>query len=84
MGRFQAWRWVQERFPKQTATPLRIVIWTLVYILDVVLVFWLADLIGIQILELQYNLRSVVLGAYLVVSLGLFWLETFIYDIITG
>jgi len=84
MERYQAWKWVRERFPKQTATPLRIVIWTLVFLADLVLVFWLAGLLGIDILTLEYRLRTLALGAYLLVSLGLFWAETFLYNIITG
>lgn len=73
-------KFLSEWFPEQTKTIPRIIIWAIVYIADVVLVFWLASRLGIAILQLQYQLRSVVVMLYLVAALGIFSLEAFVYN----
>ena len=79
--RYNPGGFLSEWFPEQTKSPLRIVLWMIVYILDVVLVFWLAGKLGFDILSVStYQLRSVVLGLYLVIALCIFRVEAFIYN----
>ena len=71
---------LREWFPEQTRSIPSILVWTVVYILDVVLVFWLAGLLGIDILQFPYQLTTVLAGIYMVIALVLFWLETALYN----
>jgi len=73
-------KWLREWFPEQTKSIPSIILWTIIYILDVVLVFWLANTLGISIFGIPYRLQTVVAGLYLIIALGLFWLETAIYN----
>ena len=73
-------KWLREWFPEQTKNIPSIILWTIVYILDAVLVFWLAHALGIDLLKVPYRLQSVLAGVYLVIALGLFWVETAIYN----
>ena len=73
-------KWLREWFPEQTKSIPSILIWTVVYILDVCLVFWAASMLGIDLLELPYRLVSLISGLYLVIALVLFWAETTIYN----
>ena len=82
MKRYNPGKFLREWFPNQTKTPLHIVIWTIVYLVDVALVFLAANAIGIDILEMNvtYQLRSLILIAYLLIALGLFSLEVFLLN----
>ena len=73
-------KWLRELFPEQTKNIPSIILWTIVYILDVILVFWLASLLGIDILQFPYQLTTVLVGIYMVIALVLFWVETTIYN----
>ena len=73
-------KWLREWFPEQTKSVKSILIWALVYIADVVLVFWAAAKLGIPLMQLPYRLVSLVAGLYLILALGLFWVETAIYS----
>lgn len=72
--------WIREWFPEQTKNIPTILLWTIVYILDTVLVFWLAHALGINLLRISYRLQSVLAGLYMVIALVLFWLETRLYS----
>ena len=73
-------KFLREWFPEQTKSIPGILVWTIVYILDAVLVFWLAAKLGIPILKFHHQLQTVIAGAYLVIALVLFWLETALYN----
>ena len=73
-------KWLREWFPEQTKSIPSIILWTAIYILDTVLVFWLAAKLGISLLEFHHQLQTVIMGLYLVIALVLFWLETAVYN----
>ena len=73
-------KWLRELFPEQTKTIPRIIVWTIVYLADVAVVFWLASAVGIDILTLPYRLTTVIAGVYLVIAFLLFWAEAAIYN----
>ena len=73
-------KWLREWFPEQTKSVKSILIWSLVYITDVIVIFWLAAKLGIDLMQLPYRLTSLVAGLYLILALGLFWCETAIYN----
>ena len=73
-------KWLREWFPEQTKSVKSILIWSLVYITDVIVIFWLAAKLGINLMQLPYRLTSVVAGLYLIIALGLFWVQTAIYN----
>ena len=73
-------KWLWECFPEQTKPVKSICIWTLVYIADVIAVFWLAAKLGIDLMQMPYRLTSIVAGFYLIIALGIFWAQTAIYN----
>lgn len=75
-----AGKWLREYFPEQTKSVKSILIWTAVYILDTVLVFWAGAKLGIDLMSMPYQLTSVVAGGYLIAALVLFWAETAVYN----
>ena len=82
MSEFQANKknfFLREMFPRQFDTVPHTVIWALVFILDVVAVFYAAHLMGFLILSAA---NKAVLMIYLIVAFGLFCLESYIYNII--
>ena len=73
-------KWLREWFPEQTKSVRSICIWTVVYILDAILVFWIAAKLGIDLMQLPYRLISLIAGLYLGIALVIFWGETAIYN----
>ena len=73
-------KWLREVFPEQTKSVKSLLVWTLVFILDTVLVFWAAAKLGIDLMQLPYRLISLVAGVYLGIALVIFWAETAIYN----
>ena len=73
-------KWLREWFPEQTKSIPSILCWTVVFILDTILVFWLASLLHIDILSMRPQFRQVMIILYLVIALVLFWVETLIYN----
>ena len=69
-------KFLREMFPKQFDTIPHIIIWALVFILDVVLVFVAAHLIGLPLPG------KVGLMLYLCVAFALFCLESYLYNLI--
>ena len=73
-------KWLREWFPEQTKSIPSILCWMVVFILDTVLVFWLANAFGIDILAMRPQYRKVMVILYLLIALVVFWLETAIYN----
>ena len=73
-------KWLRECFPEQTKSVKSILIWSIVFLADAALVFWGAFKLGLNLMGLRYQLISVVASLLLVVALGLFWVETEIYN----
>ena len=69
-------------FPEQTKTTPRIIIWTIIFIADLVGVFYLLEFLGISFIGNGRN--SLLHEFYLFFLIGgglvLFWIETFIYN----
>ena len=70
---------LKEWFPEQTKSNLSILAWTVVFILDTLLVFWLAGKLGLNLMGIAYQLRTTLIMLLLVAALGLFWVETWVY-----
>lgn len=73
-------KWLREWFPEQTKSIPSILCWTAVYILDVVLVFWVASLLHIDIIAMRPQFRQLMIVLYLLIALVIFWAETAIYN----
>lgn len=71
---------LKEMFPNQFNTIPRIIIWTLIFIADIVLVLWIASLLGFSIAAAASS--RILLIVYLVIAFGLFCLESFLYNLI--
>lgn len=70
---------LKELFPTQFNTIPSIIIWTIVFLIDVAIVFGLAHLLGIP-LPVGGNLWGKIgVTVYLVVAFALFCLESFVY-----
>ena len=79
-GGYYLGRLLRQTFPEQTKTVPRIILWTLVFLLDAGLVIWAAvalDLIG---LASAWRAQSLVVGLIVAVALGLFSLEVWVYN----
>ena len=70
---------LKEMFPKQFDTIPHIIIWTIVFLVDIAAVFGIAYLIGIP-LPIGGNWGKIGLILYLVVAFALFCLESFVYN----
>ena len=81
---FNPGKWLRELFRQQTKNIPTIILWTVIYILDVVFVFWIAGMIGIDILSAGYQLSSILVGAYLIAAFFLFWMEAAVWNRIRG
>lgn len=79
-------KFLREWFPEQTKSPGAIIIWTIVFLLDVALVFVIANAIGFNILDLRVTsqIRSLIVMVFLLIAFVLFWLEAFVYNRIRG
>lgn len=73
-------KWLREWFPEQTKSIPSILCWTVVFILDTVLVFWLASVLSIDILAMRPQFRKLMVILFLMVALVIFWLETVLYN----
>ena len=74
-------KFLTELFPEQTKTPLRIIIWTVIFILDLAAMYFLLDLVGIHWLHPQYpSLQRYYLFFLIGGGFSIFWIETFIYN----
>lgn len=71
---------VRSMFPEQTKSIPAILIWLVIFLLDVALVFWLAGKLGIDILSMAYRMRGVMVMLYVGVAGCLFWVEATVYN----
>lgn len=73
---------LKEMFPNQFNTIPRIIIWSLVFMLDIAAVFLIAHLIGIPLPVGGILWGKIGLIVYLCVAFALFCLESYLYDLI--
>ena len=76
---YKKYKFLSEMFPNQFRTIPGIILWTLVFLADVALVFWIAHLMGIPILTAT---NKAVLMIYLAIAFALFCLESWLYNLI--
>ena len=69
-------KWLREMFPEQTKSIGSILIWTIVYFLDLALVFYLATKVGVSLLTLDQRSRSIMIGVLVATAFVLWWIET--------
>lgn len=69
-----------ELFPNQFRSIPSIIIWTLVFIVDVVLVFWVAHLLGFSLPIGRTGQLAFII--YMVIAFALFCVESFLYNLI--
>ena len=69
-------KWLREMFPEQTKSIWSILIWTIVYFLDLALVFYLATKVGVSFLTLDQRSRSIMIGVLVATAFVLWWIET--------
>ena len=71
---------LKELFPRQFNSPVSIIIWTIIFLIDVAIVFGLAALLGIPLPIGGTVWGKIGLTVYLIVALSLFCLESFVYN----
>ena len=72
---------LKQMFPEQTKTTPRIIIWTIIFIIDLVGVYHLLELCGISWLHPGSSMmREFYLFFLIGGGLVVFWIETFIYN----
>ena len=73
-------RLLRQTFPEQTKTVPRIILWTVVFLLDAGLVIWAAVALGLISLASAYRVQTLIVGLIVAVALGLFSLEVWVYN----
>ena len=70
-------KWLRECFPEQTESVASIIIWTMVFLLDIALIFFV-----MWLLDWPLVMQTIKLTAMLIIAAAflLFWAETAIYN----
>ena len=71
---------LKELFPRQFNSPVSIIIWTILFLVDVAIVFGLAALLGIPLPIGGTVWGKIGLTVYLTLSFALFCLESFVFN----
>jgi len=71
---------LQAMFPEQTRSIPVLLIWTVVYLLDAALVFWLYFKLGFSLGTGSQDSQMVLISLLLIAALALLRVETFIYN----
>ena len=75
---------LKEMFPRQFDTTAHIILWTIVFLVDVAFVFWIAHLLKIPLPIGGTAWGKIGLLVYLTVAFALFCLESFLNNTIKG
>lgn len=73
-------RELRAMFPEQTKSIPALLIWTVIYLLDVAFLGWLCFKLGLDLFGGSYNARMIWIGLLLIAALGIFWVETKVYN----
>ncbi len=84
MHHYNPGKFLRELFPNQTRTPLQIILWTLVFLVDIALVFFVTWLLKIGVFSdpesIRYISSKLMLCLYLLAASVLFLLESWLYN----
>ena len=75
-------KWIRELFPNQTKNVPTILLWSVIFILNIVLVFYAASLIGITLLGMNYKKMAFLVLILCLVAFVLFFAEAKLWDAI--
>lgn len=78
MAEFDIGKNVREMFPEQTNSVLSIMIWTILFLIDIAVVFYVAHLLGFDILKAN---NKNVLTVYLLLAGILLGVEIFLHRV---
>ena len=73
-------KWIREMFPNQTKDIPTILLWFVIFMLDIVIVFFLANLAGISLLGMPYKMMSFFVLLYCLIAFILFYAEAKLWD----
>ena len=73
-------KWIRELFPNQTKNIPTILLWTVVFFLDILLVFCLTNLLGITLLGMPYKKMVFFALLYCIAAFALFYAEAKLWD----
>lgn len=71
---------LRAMFPEQTKSIPVLIVWTVIYLLDVALVVWLCFKLGLDLGGRSQDVQMLKITVLLLVALGLFRLETWAYN----
>lgn len=71
---------LRAMFPEQTKSIPALLIWTVIYLLDAAFVFWLCFKLGFEFGGGSHDAQMIWIGLLLIVALGIFWVETKVYN----
>lgn len=77
---YQMGKELRAMFPEQTKSIPALLIWTVIYLLDAAFVFWLWFKLGLDIVGGSRDAQMIWISVLLIVALGIFRVETFIYN----
>ena len=73
-------KWIREMFPNQTKNAPTILLWSVIYLLDILLVFCLANLFGIMLLRMPYKKMAFFVLIFCLIAFFLFFAEAKLWD----
>ena len=73
-------KWIRELFPNQTKNVPSILVWSMIFIVDLASVLWLTDFVGITMLQMQPQIRTFVILLCAIAAFALFFLEAKVWD----
>ena len=75
-------KWIRELFPNQTKNVPTILLWAVIFILDIVLVFYLASRMGITLPGIPYKKMTFLVLLFCLIAFALFFAEAKLWDAI--
>ena len=73
-------KWIRELFPDQTKNIPTILLWAVIFLLDLLLVFSLSSLLGITLLGMPYKKMAFLVLLYCLIAFALFFAEAKLWD----
>ena len=73
-------KWIRELLPNQTKDIPTILLWFVIFLVDVALIFYIANLAGISLLKMPYRMMSFCVLLYCLIAFVLLYAEAKLWD----
>ena len=73
-------KWIREILPDPTKDIPTILVWSVIFLTNVALVFYIANLVGISLLAMPYKMMSFLVLLYCLIAFVLLYAEAKLWD----